>query len=453
MMAYSDVSGDFRPSMHGLPPQSLECEEALLGAILFDPSAIDRCFDILKPEMFYFSAHQKIYQAMLELKMSDRPTDLMQVSMWLEDRQQIEAVGGRATLARMVDVTVGTYSVDLHAQVVREKWQRRRLIEIADRLQSAARDSSKQWDSIIEEAQQAIFDLTPSSQQGGLRPLSEILPEAVAEIENRQAGLVESGVQTGFYDVDQKIRGGLKPGKLVIIAGRPAMGKSAFAAAIAQYVAGQGKTVAFFSLEMEDSEVAQRFLSVEASVPGDRLGAGEVTPDEWGDLAFGISKLSEVPIYIDQSESVSPAHVLTQCRNLKAKSKGNLGLVVIDYLHLMLDGGDDEVRELGKITRDCKKMSRKLGTPVILLSQLSRGVESRTNKRPMMSDLRQSGAIEQDADLILMLYRDEYYNEDTTDRGIAEIIIAKNRGGATGTAKLLFEPQYTRFRNLAKGDR
>jgi len=448
-MALVDVAEDtFRQGFKGLPPQSIECEEAVLGAILLDPNAINRAFDILTPEMFYISAHQEIYRAAVYLKVRDRPVDFMQVALLLQDQERLERVGGKTALARLVDMTIGSYSVELHAQVVKEKYQRRKLIEIGFQLSSSAHDGKREWSEIIEEAQKAVFDLTPSAQERGLQPISDILAQEMTAIENRSAG-EKPGVLTDFYDFDEKVRGGLKPGQLVIVAGRPSMGKSAWAMAVASNVAAQGKPVAVFSLEMSNSELAQRLLSGAASIASDRLGSGEINPEEWVAIGRGCSEVCNLPLHLDESSNVTPSHVLTQCRSLKAR-EGGLGLVVIDYLHLMLDGDEDDVKELGKITRACKRMARSLEVPVMLLSQLSRAVENRQNKRPMMSDLRSSGAIEQDADLIAMLYRDEYYNPETADRGIAEVLITKNRNGATGTARLLFEPQFTRFRNLIR---
>jgi replicative DNA helicase len=285
--------------------------------------------------------------------------------------------------------------------------------------------------------------------QGGLTPTADILIDTFSEIEQRSLGVVLPGVPCGFYDLDAMTQG-FQRSDLIIAAGRPSMGKTSFVLNMARNIAALQKLpVAIYSLEMSKLQLVYRLLSSEVEMESSRLRTGRIAQNEWEKLGHAISMLSQMPIFIDDTPNISVTEMRSKCRRLQAEQGGALGLILIDYLQLMEGGSDNRVQELSKITRSLKGLARELNAPIIALSQLSRGVESRTNKRPMMSDLRESGSIEQDADLIMMLYREEYYEPDTPDRGIAEVIVTKHRNGPTGTVKLLFEPQFTRFRNLA----
>jgi replicative DNA helicase len=429
------------------PPHNLEAEEAVIGGILLDPNAIARVSELLKPADFYFQAHQNIFRAAIALSAQGVATDMIQISTWLNNHNLLESSGGRGRIISLVDGVISAVNIDQYASLIVEKSKRRSLIQTCAELTALAQDSMVGWEEVRQTAEAKVFLLSESASKSGLRPVSEFVASEVTRIEQLAEGVSEAGIMTGFYDLDAMTTG-FKSEELVICAGRPAMGKSAFVGSVARNVAAQGHPVALFSLEMSGGSVARRLLSAESVVPNGKLTAGkDLTPADWVPLGQSIELLSHLALAIDDSESVTPSHVLSQCRRLKAE-QGSLGLVIVDYLHLMLDGGEDDVRELGKITRAFKRMARSLGCPILLLSQLSRAVEGRTDKRPTMADLRSSGAIEQDADVVLMLYRDEYYNENSPDRGIAEIIIRKNRNGPIGTTKLLFEPHYSRFLNL-----
>ena len=442
-----------------LPPQSIECEEMILGGCMIDPYAIERVVNTLKPDAFYVSAHRHIYQAIVWLHVQELPADPTSVVQRLADLELLSAIGGQGKIANLLETAVSTANIDQYAELVNEKSRRRELIKTCSQIALLAHNGQVQWGDVIEQAEQQIFGLGESALQKGLTPLSDLLVSEFERVMSLTEGTAIAGYATGFYDLDVMTQG-FKPGHLIIVAGRPSMGKSAFAANVALNIAkthhldaDQNLPVAVFSLEMSGGEVARRLLSAEARIDSSQLGSGRLQSDDWEPLGHASARLSELPLSIDESECIGIHHIRSQSRKFKAENNNRLGLIVIDYLHLMLDGDDDEVKELGRITRASKRLARELNVPVVLLSQLSRGVENRAEKRPLMSDLRQSGAIEQDADLILMLYRDSYYNPDTPDRGIAEVIVAKNRGGQTGTVKLLFEPQFTQFKNLATARR
>ena len=440
-------SRDSDVSTRMMPPHSIEAEESVLGSILFDAESLERVGRLV-PEHFYATAHQQIFRAMVDLRNADERVDLISVCMKLESRSQLEKIGGRERLGDLFELSVGSVNIDAHAELITAKSKRRALITACQELSRMAYDQLTPWPDVIKTAEDKIFALAECSVQKGLQPLSDVLVGEAERLDRASKGEDQPGVMTGFYDFDA-ITKGLNPQSLSIIAGRPAMGKSAFAAALAKGSAELGHTVAIFSLEMTDSEIAQRLMACESGIEADRLQVGQIRVNEWESVGHSIARLSTLPIFIDESQDITPSTILSQSRALKSRT-GNLGLVVIDYLHLMLNGSDDEVRELGKITRACKKMARALDCPVILLSQLSRANESRQDKRPTLADLRGSGSIEQDADMVAFLYRDEYYNRESEDQGIAEVNIAKQRNGPTGTIKLLFEPQFSRFRNIAR---
>ncbi|NEP19493.1 MAG: replicative DNA helicase [Leptolyngbya sp. SIO4C1] len=440
----------FQAALDRLPPQNIEAEEAILGGILLDPEAIGRVTEILIPEAFYISNHRDIYQAALELQAQGKPTDLMTVASWLKDKGVLEKAGGQAKLAQLVDRTVSAANIDQYARLVVEKYTRRKLIQIGGDIAQLGYETDSPLEQILDQSEQKLFGITQDRPQQGLTATADILTDTFSDIEQRSLGMVLPGLACGFYDLDAMTQG-FQRSDLIIAAGRPAMGKTSLVLNVARSIAGTHKQpVAVFSLEMSKQQLVYRLLSSEAQIESGRLRTGRIAQHEWEPLGHAISSLSQLPIFIDDTPNIGITEMRSKCRRLQAENGGALGLILIDYLQLMEGGSDNRVQELSKITRSLKGLARELNVPVISLSQLSRGVESRTNKRPMMSDLRESGSIEQDADLIMMLYREEYYDPDTPDRGIAEVIIAKHRNGPTGTVKLLFEPQFTRFRNLAK---
>ena len=631
---------------NSLPPQIIEAEEAILGGILLDPEAMVRVADILVKDAFYVQAHQEIYHAAMVLHSQGKPADLMTVSTWLADRNLLEKIGGTTKLAQLLNRTVSAANVDRYATLVMDKYVRRQLIAAGHEIVDLGYDTAEELEKVLDESEQKIFRLTQERPQQGLVPISETIIQTFTEIENLHQEIALPGIPSGFYDLDA-MTSGFSRSDLIIIAGRPSMGKTSFCLNIAYNIAKEQKLpVAVFSLEMSREQLTQRMLSGEARIASNRLRSGRISQNEFEPLINAVANLSELPIYIDDTANLSVTQMRSQVRRLQAQQKDKLGLVLLDYLQLMEgSGSDNRVQELSKITRSLKGLAREVNAPIIALSQLSRGVEQRTNKRPMLSDLRESGclcgdtlitladtgvqvpirelvgksgfsvwalnqstqkiekalvdrafvtgikpvfrlktalgrtikatanhkfltiygwkrldelregdylaiplwkmyavpsmqehgistrkmqtqlgnnycgtgiykqnlsreranrlatvvklreiqllaesdiywdkivsiatqpatavydltvpmyhnfvandivvhnSIEQDADLVIMLYREEYYNPDTPDRGIAEIIITKHRNGPTGTVKLLFKSELTKFENLAR---
>jgi replicative DNA helicase len=436
-----------------LPPQNIDAEEAILGGILLDPEALGRVADLIRPEAFYLTAHQEVFRCMLALQNQGLPTDLMSVSTWLRDRDLLERVGGQSKLIQLIDHTVSAVNIDQYAALVMDKYMRRKLIQAGGEIAQLGYDTAKDLEQILDQSEQKVFGVTQDRPQNGLTATADVLTHTFQDIESRSLGMVLPGLSCGYYDMDAMTQG-FQRSDLIIVAGRPSMGKTSFTMNIARNIAAFHKLpVAIFSLEMSKEQLVQRLLASEVRIESGRLRSGRVSQQEWEPLGHAISALSQLPLYIDDTPSITVTEMRSKARRLQAEQGGALGLILLDYLQLMDGGSDNRVQELSKITRSLKGLARELNVPVIALSQLSRSVESRTNKRPMMSDLRESGAIEQDADLIMMLYRDEYYNPDTPDRGIAEVILTKHRNGPTGVVKLLFESQFTQFRNLASPNR
>ncbi|MEM7713435.1 MAG: replicative DNA helicase [Cyanobacteria bacterium P01_A01_bin.68] len=437
-----------------LPPQNIEAEQAILGGILLDPGAIARVRDILVAKAFYVDVHRDIYQAALELDNQGKPTDLLAVISWLSDRDQLSKVGGKNQLAALVDRTVSAVNIDALAQLVMDKYHRRQLIKASGEILELAHDQTEEIGKQLERSSSRLLELNNSvfTSLSEPTPMSDILVDAFERIEEKNMGTTPPGVKTGFYDLDAML-GGFKPGKLVTIAGRPGMGKSSFLGNLAFNISLQEQLpTVIFSLEMGKEEWGDRFLSQDMPIDSNLLQSGSVSKSQWESLAQSISKLSELPIYIDDSPVLTVNSVRAKVKQLVAKHN-RVGMVGIDYLQLMEGTDGDSYNlafQIGKITRALKQLARECNTTVVMLSQLNRGVEGRNNKRPMMSDLRESGRIEEDSDSVLLLYRDEYYHSDTVDRGVAEVIVAKNRGGPGGTVKLLFDAQFTSFKNLAR---
>jgi replicative DNA helicase len=434
-----------------MPPQAIDAEIAILGGILLDPNALGRISDRLPDEAFYIQAHRIVYRAALALRDRQEPIDLMTVAMFLHSHDRLEAIGGKIALARFVDITISAANIEAYADLVVDKWRRRRMGSLGRKMLELQHDPET-WPALYEQVEGELMRLAVDQASAqGLRPLGDIQVDMFAEIEQYATGQASPGIPTGFADIDAMTQG-FQRGDLVIVAARPSMGKTSICLGFGANIAQAGLPVAVFSLEMSQRQLAYRLTSSHSQIGISHLRTGRVADHEWERLGQSICTQSDWPLYIDDTPSPSLSHILSQCRRLKAQ-KGDLGMVFIDYLQLMdfSNGRDDsnESQQLGKLTRKLKGMARELDTPVVVLSQLSRGVESRSDKRPVMSDLRSSGAIEQDADIVMMLYREEYYDAQTTERGIAEVIIRKNRNGPIGTAKLLFQPEISKFRNLA----
>jgi replicative DNA helicase len=434
------------------PPQSLESEQRVIGAMLIDPHAIDVVAELLVEKDFFDRRHQQIFHSIMELTSAQQSIDVVTVSEWLDNQGLLAEMGGMQYLANLASEATSSASIRAYAKIVREKAMIRDLIRTAtDILEMAWQPENRDARTLIDEAQERIFALSEGRSDTGSSFISakDALRETIDHIElaskNRNS---VTGLPTGYEDLDQQTSG-LHPGQLVIIAGRPSMGKTAFAMNIVENVScDQEKTVAVFSMEMPVHELMMRTLSSRSRVSQGRLRNGNLHDSDWARIASVVGPISKSHIYMDASPALSPMDLRSRARKLK-KEKG-LDLIVVDYLQLMQipGGGGNRVGEISEISRSLKSLAKELSVPVIALSQLNRSLENRTDKRPMMADLRESGAIEQDADLILFLYREEVYKKDSEEvKGIAEVIIGKQRNGPIGTVRMTFSGEYTRFDN------
>jgi replicative DNA helicase len=425
---------------------AIEAEESLLGAILLDPNAIDRVAD-LDAAIFFVTAHREIFRAAIALHFSGKPVDLVSLAAELSSAGKLDKVGGRPKLAHLAAIGITSANVDFYADLIAEKHLRRSLKSCAANLAEISEDN-EEIGEVLNRAESEIFAITQQQKQdSAVISISDIVTQEFEEIADKLENKEPTGYLSGFEEFD-RLTDGLQLGDLIILAGRPSMGKTALAIDLSFSIArNYKKPVIFFSLEMSKEQLERRILSAEAEIETSRLRAGNISSQEWQNLTTAIASISQVPLLIDDSGNPSVNEIRSRCRKVAIENDG-VGLVVIDYLQLMEGPGENRVQELSRISRRLKSLARELKCPVLALSQLSRAVEARNNKRPMMSDLRESGALEQDADTIVMAYRDEYYNPDTEEPGIAEIAIAKQRNNPTGLIKLLFEKEYTRFRNL-----
>lgn len=435
-----------------LLPQSVEAEEAVLGAILVNPISLGRIVEYLTTESFYKPAHRIIFQAMLDLFKKNEPIDIVTVSEYLRNDEKLEAVGGRAYINDLALNVVTTANVEFYAKIVQEKEIKRALINAGSEIVSMSYEN-EETDVVLDNAQKLIFNIASQKEVGDMVPIQDLIVSSYEQIEARYNNKDELvGVTTGFYDLDA-LTSGLQKSDLIILAARPSMGKTAFALNLAQNVALKGKKgVAIFSLEMPKIQIAKRMLCAEAEVDTQRSNTGHMQLKDFQKLTDAMERLADTRIYIDDTAGVTATDIKAKCRRLMLDEK-DLGLVVIDYLQLMEGGGNpnDRNQQISAISRSLKGLARELNVPIIALSQLSRGVEARNDKRPMLSDLRDSGAIEQDADIVMFIYRDEYYNKDDVDnKGKAELIIAKHRNGPVGTVNLLFQSNITKFKNQTK---
>lgn len=435
-----------------IPPHDIEAEQAILGCMLTDKDSVISAIEVLKEDAFYREDNRAIYAAILGLYAKSEPIDIITVKAELVENGSFERVGGLEYLASLPERVPTTANVDKYIKIVDEKAMLRNLINSANELVALGFNETEEVDQIMDMAEKKIFDLSQKKNAKGYTHLKDVLVESFAKLEElyNQKGRL-SGISTGFSDLDLKTSG-LHNSDLVIVAARPAMGKSAFAINIATNVAIQSsKPVAIFNLEMSKEQVGNRILCCEAMVDSNKIRTGQIEDDDWVKLASTLGRLSETPIYIDDTAGISIMEIRAKCRKLKLER--DIGLVVIDYLQLIQGSGSKNAsreQEISEISRSLKILAKELDIPVIALSQLSRSVEKRDDKRPMLSDLRESGAIEQDADIVIFLYRDDYYNEDSEKKNIAEVILAKHRGGSTGTVELLWLGNYTKFANIEK---
>ncbi len=451
-MALQEKAGE-----KGLMPQNIEAEEAVLGAILVNPQVITKVVESLKPESFYKPAHRYVYEAMLQLFNQNERIDIVSVSDVLNYASKLESVGGRAFVNDLSYRTITTANIEYYAKIVQEKAIKRALINAGSEIVSFGYDV-KTIDESLDSAERLIFDIASRKVSSDLVHVKNLVMDTYEKIEYRYEHKDELlGVRTHYYELDT-MTSGLQKSDLVILAARPSMGKTALALNMAANVAIKEKIpVAVFSLEMSKEQLMQRMLCSEAEVDTQRLKTGNMQSKDWEKLANAMNEFSQAPIYIDDTSGCTLTDIRAKCRRLKMEEK-NLGLIVIDYLQLMESGGkDDRMQQISAISRGLKTLARELDVPVIALSQLSRAVEGRTDKRPMLSDLRESGAIEQDADIVMFIYRDEYYRKNDDEeqnsahtKGESEIIIAKHRNGPVGMVKLLFQGNITKFKNPIK---
>lgn len=442
------------PSGVRIPPQSLDAEKSVLGSILLDKDAIIKVIDILTPEDFYEERHGLIYEAMLNLFEKRRPVDIVTLSEILESADKIQEVGGSSYLAELVNDTPSAANIVHYAQICRDKAVLRRLIGVSSNIAELGFDEDTDVSETLDKAEQSLFSVSQKFLKNKFVPISSALTDAFDRIDkihkDKDKGNLR-GVPSGFRDLDH-ITAGFQNSDLIILAARPSMGKTSFALNLAEQAAIEEKVpVGIFSLEMSKDQLIDRLLSSQAGVDSWKLRTGNLTDEDFPKIGYAMGVLSEAPIFIDDSAGANVMEVRAKARRLQMEH--GLGLIIIDYLQLMegkRSSDGNRVQEISEISRSLKGLARELQVPIIALSQLSRAVEHRDNKRPQLSDLRESGSIEQDADVVMFLYRDEYYNPETDKKGITEVLIKKHRNGPTGGAELFFNPAQMRFADLEK---
>jgi replicative DNA helicase len=441
-----------------IPPHSIEAERAVLGAILLNKDAFDAVSSIVKAEDFYSDNHRVIYEAIVSIIGKNQRADYVLLSEELKKAQKLEAVGGILYLTNLTTDIVDVYNVEDHAKIVRDKAHLRKLIHVANAVESMAYREEEETEDIVNRAEQMVLDVSGTTKgESSFSAMRDVVYETIDRINElqRHKGIL-TGVSTGFKDLDN-LTSGLQKSDLILVAARPSMGKTAFTLNIAQNVAMKSKkNVAFFSLEMSKTQLVARVLAAVAGINSGRIRNGQLSQEDWGKAISALNDLAEAPLYIDDTSGLTPQLMKKKLRRL-IQEHGELGLVVVDYIQLMENGGkkvaDNRQQEVSAISRQLKIMAREFNVPLIALSQLSRGVESRADKTPMLSDLRESGSLEQDADIVAFLNRENYQDtEDTSDGVETQVIIRKHRNGELGVVKLWFEGAYTRFRDLAYRD-
>ena len=435
-----------------IPPHDIEAEQAIIGSMLTDKDAVIAAVEVLQEQDFYREDNKIIYSAILNLYNRAEPIDIITLKSELKSMGKFEAVGGLEYIVQLPDKVPTTSNVEQYIKIVEEKSMLRALIKTADELITLGYDPTQEVEQVIDIAEKKIFQVMQKKNQKGYSSIKDILVDTFTQLEqlyNQKESI--TGVPTGFVDLDYRTSG-LHNSDLILVAARPAMGKSAFALNIATNAAVRAKVpVAIFSLEMSKEQMTNRILCSEAMVDSAKVRTGKIDDDEWAKLAATSGELSEAGIYIDDTPGISIMEIRAKCRKMKLEK--NIGLVVIDYLQLVQGSnkkGGSREQEIAEISRSLKILAKEIDVPVIALSLLSRAPEQRIDHRPMLSDLRESGSIEQDADIVMFLYRDDYYNEDTEKKNIAEVIIAKHRSGATGTVELLWLANYTKFANIER---
>ncbi len=440
-------------SIEKIPPQSIEAEMAVLGSMMLDREATSQAIELLEDRSFYRESHKKIFSVIVKLFDENKGVDLVTIVEELKRTNSLDSVGGPTYITNLASAVPTSANFVHYAKIVKEKMLLRNLINAATQIASDSYNTTQDVDALLDKSEQLIFDVSSKKVESRFTPLREVIKSSIETIDNLyQRKENVTGIATGFRDLDIRTAG-LQPSDLIVIAGRPSMGKSALAACIAEHAAVVEKQpVAFFSLEMSKEQLVQRTLCSHARVDAHKVRTGFLSQADWPRLVSAAGKLSEAPIYIDDSPGITVLELRTKARRLK--SQFDIKLIVLDYLQLMQGPAkaDSRQQEISEISRSLKALARELNVPIISISQLSRAVEQRSDHRPQLSDLRESGAIEQDADLVLLLLREEYYNPTDENKGVAEVIIAKQRNGPVGSLKLAFIGEYIRFENLAKAD-
>jgi replicative DNA helicase len=434
-----------------VPPQNLEAEESVLGAMMLSPGAIGAVSEILDAADFYRESHSKIYRAALALYAKGEPVDAITLVDELEERGELEDVGGRVRIHELAALVPATANAAHYARIVREMNTLRGLIRAGGEIARLGWERPGETTDLVDRAEHVVFELAQSRVSTEFSHIEALLKESFERITALyEAGAEITGIPSGFRDLD-RLTSGFQPGNLVIVAARPSMGKSALALGMGTNLAVRYELpVALFTLEMSKAEVTQRLMCSEAKVESQRLRSGKLAPDDWPRLTAACDKLAKAPIYVDDTGSITMMEIRSKARRLKSREP-SLGLIIVDYMQLMTSGvsAENRVQEVSQISRSLKILARDLDVPIVALSQLSRAVEQRHDKRPILSDLRESGSIEQDADLVVFIYRDEYYNEESDQQGLAEVILAKHRNGPTDAVKLSFLKRYAKFADLA----
>lgn len=432
-----------------VPPQNKEAEQSVLGAVFLSKEALITAIEILRPEDFYKTAHQRIFQTMVDLYEKGEPVDLVTVTAELQDHKLLDEVGGVTYITEIASSVPTAANIEYYAKIVEEKSLLRRLIHTATKIANDGYSREDDVTEIIADAEKYIMEIGQNRNSGGFQPIRDVLLETYERIEilSQRRGDI-TGIPSGYTDLD-KMTAGFQRSDLIILAARPSVGKTAFALNVAQNVAARAnETVAIFSLEMGASQLVQRMICAEGNLDASRMRSGALEEDDWQKLTMAIGTLAKAPIYIDDTPGVTVQDIRAKCRRLQAER--GLGMILIDYLQLIhgRGKGDNRQQEVSEISRTLKGIARELNVPVIALSQLSRGVEQRQDKRPMMSDIRESGSIEQDADIVAFLYRDDYYDKESENKNVIEVIIAKQRNGPTGTVELAFLKEFNKFVSL-----
>ncbi len=439
------------PLPERVPPQNIEAEQSVLGAMLIKKEAITQAQELLRPDDFYREAHRIVFETMLELAGDKEAVALVPHTEALRKKEMLEKVGGISFITALANYVPTAANIVYHAQIVKEKSELRHLIDAATEIASAAYEATDDVKDIMDDAEKKILAVAANQTGGAFEPIRNIVIDTVGRVETlyeNQGGL--TGISTGFRDLDRDTSG-LQKSDLILVAARPSMGKTAFTLNIATYAAMHGHTVAFFSLEMSKEQLVQRMLCSEGGIDSQRLRTGQLEDADWDRLINTADRVSKASIYIDDTAGINVMDLRSKARRLKAEH--GLDLIVIDYLQLMQgrarSSSDNRQQEISEISRSLKALARELDVPVVALSQLSRSVESRTVKKPMLSDLRESGSLEQDADIVMFLYREDYYDQETERKNITEVIIAKHRNGPIGTIELFFQKEFTKFRDLS----